>query len=122
MALFRNEAFVSHSGLRLSFKIECDALTEDDIETLAAIIGSKHLFGDVYGVPRGGLRLASALQKYRSIDGPTLIVDDVFTTGASMEKARRETGENSFGVVAFSRARCPAWITPIFQLADWAGP
>jgi orotate phosphoribosyltransferase len=122
MALFENKPFVSHAGINLSFKIECDALDNDDIETLAEIIGKKFSFGRVYGIPTGGLRLASALERFRSSSGKVLIVDDVLTTGVSMEALRREVGADSVGVVIFARGKCPAWIYPIFQLAEWAGP
>ncbi len=116
MALFKNEGIISHAGLHLPFKIECDALADEDIETLAAIISRAHKFSSVCGVPRGGLRLAFALEKYRSTEGPALIVDDVLTTGASMEEARLKSSEDVLGVVIFARGKCPSWVKPIFQL------
>ncbi len=122
MPLFADQSFVGHAGGRLSFKIECDALSDQDLETIAGIIGRTHLFGKVYGVPRGGLRLAAALQKHCLSYGQTLIVDDVLTTGTSMEEARRLIGEPSQGIVLFARGPCPTWIHPVFQLAPWAGP
>ena len=42
-----------------------------------------------------------------------LIVDDVFTTGASME-ALHTPGD--IGAVVFARGLCPSWITPLFQM------
>jgi hypothetical protein len=123
MDLFRDESFVSHAGLRLEFKVECDALSDGSLETLAKRVGRHFIFGRVYGVARGGLRLAAALEKFRAPNcQTTLIVDDVFTTGMSMEKARREIGEDSIGIVVWARSKCPSWIHPINQLADWAGP
>ncbi len=122
MPLFVDQAFIAHAGSRLPFKIECDALTDEDIETLAKIIGGTHLFGKVHGVPQGGMRLAAALQKHCLNYGQTLIVDDVLTTGTSMEEARRQIGGPSQGVVIFARGNCPSWIKPIFQLSPWAGP
>jgi len=122
VSLFKNEPFFSHAGIKLLFKIECDVLDDEDVETLAAIVSRKFTFGRVYGVPRGGLRLAAALEKFRSPGGKTLIVDDVFTTGTSMEEARREMGADSIGIVIFARGKCPPWIHPIFRLAEWAGP
>ena len=121
MALFENKSLVSHAGLDLSFKIECDALSDEDIETIATIIGRNFVFGRVYGVPSGGLRLATALEKFRTSSDRVLIVDDVLTTGTSMEKARREIGTDAIGVVIFSRGQCPSWIHPVFQLAEWVG-
>lgn len=122
MALFKNETLISHAGLSLSFKIECDALTNEDIETLAKIISKKFSFGRVVGVPSGGLRLARALEKFQTDCKKVLIVDDVLTTGTSMEEVRRATSADSVGVVIFARGKCPGWIRPIFQLAEWAGP
>ncbi len=120
--LFENKPFSSHGGITLSFKIECDALNDADLATLADLINRGFVFGKVYGVPRGGTRLADALRKFCVASEVTLIVDDVFTTGASMENARQEIGENSVGVVIFARADCPSWIHPIFQLSEWARP
>jgi hypothetical protein len=116
--LFVNKSFVSHAGQRLEWKIDCDALTGEDLGTLAELIGTKYRFGKVVGVPRGGLRFAEKLQQYISTDSTdVLIVDDVLTTGTSMEEIRQEYLESrSFGVVIFSRGVCPSWVLPIFQL------
>src|SRR3989344_3316474 len=118
MTLFENKSFVSHVGLVLPFKIDCDALSDEDIETLACIVARKFTFNRVYGIPRGGVRLAHALEKYVSPEGPLLIVDDVLTTGKSMEEAKKKYGdENTIGVVIFARGACPPWIQAIFMLA-----
>jgi hypothetical protein len=120
MALLKNQPFSSHSGLHLPFKIDCDALSREDIKTITGIIARKFTFREVYGVPRGGIRLAKALRSFCLPTGQhTLIVDDVFTTGASMEEARKKIGINSIGVVIFARRPCPAWIRPVFQLSEW---
>lgn len=85
MNLFQKGDFVLSSGLVSSIKIDCDALTNDDIETIAWIINENlnKNFGSVEGVPTGGLRLADALKKYASPDKTDriLIVDDVCTSG-----------------------------------------
>ena len=112
MPLFNLGDFKLHSGVDSNWIIDCNELTDDDLACLAhigrALVGS---FGEVHGIPNGGLRFATALTKYSTI-GPTLIVDDVFTTGVSMNK--RYTG-NEKGLVIFSRNRnVPDWITPIF--------
>jgi hypothetical protein len=115
--------FKMHSGGQGFFKIECDALTDEEIKTGAVLI--HHLvgpFGSVVGVPRGGLRLAEALNPYLWGDGPPLVVDDVLSTGQSMEAARVKLAAEgaSFpaikGAVLFSRGRCPPWIVPVFQM------
>jgi orotate phosphoribosyltransferase len=126
MGLFQRGDFTLHSGDKSSFKIDCDYLGYDDIEALAELIASKFYFTYVYGVPRGGLRLAEALQKYceEEYTSHLLIVDDVLTTGASMEDFKNKilaTCEPNCvqGIVIFDRSTYavrPAWITPIFRM------
>lgn len=114
--LFTVSDFIAHSGLSLSWKIDCDALTDNDIDTLAYLVGRKLSFGSVEGIPRGGLRFAKALYPYITA-GAHLIVDDVLTTGGSMEAARKSSSD--IGVVIFSRGiLVPNWIHPIFRY-DW---
>lgn len=113
--LFRRGDFKLHSGDMSRFKIDCDALTDEDITCLAEMIGTGFSFSRVIGIPRGGLRLAEALLPYCD-DGDgfgTLIVDDVLTTGRSMREAYIP---GAFGVVIFARGWCDPWITPIFQM------
>jgi len=115
--LFVRKDFVMHGGGTAHYKIEADALTDEDIETLAWIIADKGKFKRVVGVPRGGIRLAIALQKYVSTEGPTLIVDDILTTGGSMEEAKAKIGDpTAIGIVIFARNRCPSWVRPIFEM------
>lgn len=116
MGLFQRHNFVSHSGLLLSWKIECDALSGDDIETLAYLIGKSFQFSGVVGIPRGGLKLAEALKEYAGTGENMLTVDDVLTTGGSMEEMRQKIEQKCFGVVLFARGECPDWITPLFQI------
>lgn len=119
--LFQTGKFSLHSGLSADFKIECDALSDTDIQTLAHI-GSHMVmpFYDVIGVPRGGLRLAEAMKQYRSLEGKTiLIVDDVMTTGSSMNEQRAKINNYDIvtqGLVIFSRGwvASSGWVTAIF--------
>jgi orotate phosphoribosyltransferase len=119
--LFTNKKFLSHSGKELDFKIECDCLNNQDIKTLAKIITKKYNFNHVCGVPTGGIRLAKELEKYCSNDPyeGVLIVDDVLTTGKSMNEIRKEylmvTSMKIQGVVIFARGECPDWVSPIFK-------
>ena len=111
--------FKSHSGLILPWKIDCDDFSDNDIRALASIIASKFNFSDVYGIPRGGTRLADALSKYSISNSkyPLLIADDVLTTGLSMEQAKQDLSKDAIGVVIFSRKTViPNWIHPIFTL------
>ncbi len=120
MNLFQYGKFVLNSGRISEIKIDCDALEEQDIETIAFMI-SKIVkpFVSVEGIPTGGLRLAKALEKYK-IPGawnPHLIVDDVLTTGNSMLKAKEKyIPEEVIGIVIFARCCCPNWIRSLFPL------
>ena len=128
MSLLIERDFVSHSGELLPWKIDCDSLNDEDIETLAAIIGKRYGFKKVIGIPSGGDRLAAALEKYEDPElWSTLIVDDVMTTGNSMREAREDLGDDNMvmGVVIFSRmlaGDCPVWIKPIFQVWEYEDP
>ena len=115
MNLFQTGTFNLHSGGQTTWKIDCDALTNEDLKTIAMLI-AEHVpvFGSVLGIPKGGLRLATFLTEKKT-HGPVLIVDDVLTTGASMEAARRKE-RYSIGAVIFARGECPSWIRPLFQL------
>ena len=96
MNLFQKVDFKSSAGLDLSWKIECDALTDDDWEGIATMIMERAKpFRSAIGVPRGGVKLAEILNKYATGDylDPVCIVDDVLTTGKSMEEYRTKTIE-----------------------------
>ncbi len=115
MSLFQQKQFTLHSGSTSFFKIECDALTKEDWETLALIVAKTFSFKKVEGVPRGGIKFAKALEKYADPDGVVdlIIVDDVLTTGNSMNEHRN--GREASGFVVFSRtANFPTWIQPLF--------
>ncbi len=118
--LFEKKTFKMHSGEVGQWKIECDALTDAEIDTLAYIIASKLLFKRVIGVPTGGLRIAKALEKYTTDEGWCLIADDVLTTGNSMEEAKSNCVEEYIlGVVLFARGKCPDWIVPVFNMSNF---
>jgi hypothetical protein len=105
-----------HSGAQSDFKIECDALTDEEIETFAMLIANRFKFSHVSGVPTGGYRIGNALRKYCELGGasPWLIVDDVLTTGCSINDYRQTC--DAIGVVLFARGPCPDWVYPVFQL------
>lgn len=118
MPLFVEDFFTSCSGLSLNWKIECDGLTEEDWNGAARIaVDFLPPFGEVYGIPRGGIPFAKALEKYRTL-GATLIVDDVLTTGTSFDDAinRVKDVNGVIGCVLFARGVCPDWVIPIFSL------
>jgi len=116
MNLFVRGRFVAHSGGILDWKIECDALADTDIECIAWVLSIRiGQFGSVEGVPSGGMRLAEAIRKY-AIEGPLLIVDDVFTTGNSMEE--HKNGRFAKGAVIFATSPTPYWIKPLFMMSS----
>jgi hypothetical protein len=125
--LFQTGDFTLASGAKSDFKIECDAFSPADWEGLA-LMASKVLppFGEVLGVPRGGIPFADALRKYAT-KGKTLLAEDVCTTGGSITRYRdgiieAEEGftgniltQDSFiGVCVFARGPVPPWVTPLF--------
>lgn len=123
MSLFKTGTFTSAAGLELQWKIECNALTDEDLTTIACVAGPRLNFSSVEGVPNGGLRLAQALEPFvteGARGGDLLIVDDVFTTGWSMEQHRG--GRCAQGLVLFARdITFPrhSWIKSIWTLSRW---
>ena len=105
--LFKLGKFISHAGNELEWKIECDALSDADWDCLAKMISERTEFGSVYGIPRGGVKLQNALEKYKTpYPCPVrLVVDDVYTTGKSM---RDVMVAGDIGFVVFARKLIPA--------------
>ncbi len=142
--LFLGEYIFLHSGDPTDFKIDASVLTDGDIKELAKLVGQRVKFGQVYGIPSGGERLAAALESYRDKGNPvTLIVDDVLTTGSSFRATRdtlmRGAGEESqygwttneltrgsqynyVGVCIFCRRprNKPGWVKAIFTMEDFS--
>ena len=117
MNLFIKEDFISHAGLPLTWKVECDALTENDYKALAKIVSEKIEFRDVKGIPRGGIPFEKALKKYSSHkdSDPLLICDDVYTTGTSMREVYED---GAIGIVVFARNKISDdWIKAIWQIS-----
>lgn len=120
--LFKFGWFASHSRFQLPWKIDCeDGLGDEDWEDLASLIAWKFAFRSVYGIPKGGVALARALDKYCEPNYPVLIVDDVLTTGRSFANARASLGnpEGCIGVVVFARGVCPNWVFPIVTVNEF---
>jgi orotate phosphoribosyltransferase len=111
--LFATGSFTLSSGGVSMFKIDCDALTDQDWETLAEMIRlDVGQFGEVVGIPRGGLKLAAALQKYTTA-GPRLIVDDVLTTGRSIRDFMDR--KDDLGYVVFARGALSPNVRALFR-------
>lgn len=125
MSLFQIGNFTLHSGSKSNWKFDCDALTDEDWRAIALMIRERvPYFSKVIGIPRGGTKLANLLKPF---ENPTvdrlLIVDDVFTTGTSLEKARSEfqtETQQTIGVVVFARNQTPSWVLAIWTLGkNW---
>jgi orotate phosphoribosyltransferase len=86
MNLFQLGQFKLHSGQVSDFKIQCEALTDADLDCIAFLLSRRvPPFGSVEGVPTGGNALALKMERY-IVKGNhrLLVVDDVFTTGRSL--------------------------------------
>ena len=88
--LFDKGDFISHAGIPLKWKIECDAISPEQWDALATMIMDyqKEPFREAVGIPRGGVPLGHALNKYASgnKEDPILVCDDVYTTGTSFRE------------------------------------
>ena len=119
--LFQKIDFKSHSGIDLTWKIEMDALGKMEWKCLAHMIMEYEgrPFCEAIGIPSGGVYLGALLNEYSTKnyeEHPYLIVDDVLTTGRSMEEYAKKY-DNVIGWVIFSRTRLHSdWITPLFEM------
>lgn len=138
MSLFQWGDFTLHSGEKSWWRIDCDDLTDSEIALFAKLIRERagmfhHAACPVSHYGSAAPRLVRALSTYRSDwlgrgNFVCLIVDDVLTTGASMEEVKAKEGAarslpsgkktEFWGAVLFARGPCPDWITPIFQLVQ----
>lgn len=128
--LFQSGRFTLRSGRESLWKIECDAFTKEDWETLA-LMASQILppFRKAYGVPRGGIVFAECLGKYatKNQNDPILIAEDVVTTGGSVERyldqlrthgdEDRTAFDKVIGVAVYGRGeKWPDWVEVICPL------
>ena len=122
--LFKSGDFKSHSGLDLSWKIEMDVLSDPEWFTIKKMI-MEHTppFREAVGIPEGGVKLGSLLNEHATGDekDPVCIVDDVLTTGESMEYFLSQYQRNrrpfmAIGWVVFARGPCPHWVSALFQM------
>ena len=121
--LFQKIDFKSHSGLDLTWKIEMDALTPNEWECIAHMI-MEHTppFKEAIGITRGGNILGRLMNKHGTgqRQDPICIVDDVLTTGGSMEEFRRKRQWRNpteyIGWVVFARSKPPDWVKVLFQM------
>jgi hypothetical protein len=129
--LFSRGDFQLHSGARSDYKVDCDALSNEDIDTVAYLLNfwirrvHEWTFKTVIGIPSGGTRLEKAFEAYCTPEDPTagiLLVDDVGTTWKSMEEERlnilRRTNFTTsvHGAVIFARTKPPIWIASLLRM------
>ena len=122
--LFQSIDFTSHSGLDLSWKIEMDALSDPEWFTIKKMIMElTPPFKEAVGIPTGGSKLGNLLNEHGTgkEEDPICIVDDVLTTGESMEYFLTQYQRNrkpftAIGWVVFARGQCPGWVTSLFQM------
>jgi hypothetical protein len=119
-SIFQLFNFTLPNGDSTFYKIECDNLTDEDIECFAKMVGHVS-FKSVEGIPRGGVPFAKALLKYADPESEVhLVVDDVLASGKSMTDAMQaafDRGEEVVrGVVIFSRGPKINNCVPIFQM------
>ena len=122
--LLKDGEFVSHSGITLPYKIDCDALGTFDYQTLARYAASQiRPYTMVISVPRGGDNFARELTRYAVANtGNALIVDDVITTGGSFEQAKDaflkdHPGYNVMGLCVYARmkVKAPLWVQFMYK-------
>ena len=85
--LFQSVDFKSHSGLELTWKIECDALSDPEWFTIKKMIMEySPPFREAVGIPKGGVKLGDLLNEHATgnEEDPVCIVDDVVATGGSI--------------------------------------
>lgn len=126
MNLIQTGDFTLNSGRKSFFKFDCDAFTEKDWEGAAELIRRRvGPFGIVMGVPRGGIALQLLLSSHIHFDSKrVLLVDDVLTTGGSMESMRATFKSelpdfDIVGAVVIARGPCPEWITPVLRVDEF---
>ena len=130
MKLFQDGDFKSHAGLPLKWKLECDAITDDEWRCLAKMVMDyqERPFYKAVGIPRGGLKLAEAMNEYASgNEGDSIMIcDDVFTTGASFKEFINEnypmwSAGQGFRWVVFARRPCyehPHHVRALFTMPN----
>ena len=116
MNLFQLGDFTLTSEKKSKYKIECDALTDMDWETIAYLLSLRlPPFGRVEGVPRGGLKLAQELCFYISGGSSDLLIaDDIYTTGGSMNRQR--AGRDAIGAIFIARGPVAGWVIPLLVM------
>lgn len=134
MGLFNKGEVTLHSGSKSNLLIDCNFLSDEDLDALADQVSRRLLDGwcdkppILQAIPRGGDRFCAAFGRlwYGKSHSPhhVLIVDDVITSLASMRKAYesvlqdRPKGVEVRAVAVFDRAynhARPWWVLSAWQ-------
>jgi orotate phosphoribosyltransferase-like protein len=122
MDLFQDVDIIGHAGGRLTWKIECDALSRDEWITLAKmlLIYERRPFRQAVGIPTGASILGNILDKFATGNpkDPVLVVDDVYTTGTSFKefKAEKYPDEHIIQWVIFARKPTTNDVNALFTM------
>ena len=137
---YRADKFHLHSGGESHFLLDCECLQYNDLRNIAKIILHKYYPKRVVSIPKGGDRLADVLESLLRSSRPepgsevidVLIVDDVLTTGASMQEAWMKLAVDGIrlkdmdppaptikGAVIFQRGPDMNGVFAVFKTADW---
>ena len=116
--------FISHAGLPMTWKIECDAISPDEWNCLARMIreNEPQNWQKAVGIPRGGCPLGEALDEYSTgvSTDPVLIADDVYTTGMSQKVFKEEHYKDIATIqwVVFSREPTVGKVKALFTMPN----
>lgn len=129
MSLLEQGDFTLHSGDKSWWKINCDAFKGQEA-ILARMIWEKlfpmdHYEQVIHPESRSESIVHSLAKELRKDCWKTsvniLLIDDVLTTGKSMEELKATINQEQYfvhGVVIFDRSsgKCPDWIKPLFTV------
>jgi len=122
MDLFQQYNYTGHAGDSLTWKIECDALSDDEWKILAntLLTYEKRPFRVAVGIPRGAVKLGNALNVFATGEShhPVLVVDDVYTTGTSFRefKDKHYPNEHIMQWVIFARKPTTNNVNALFTM------
>ena len=121
--LFQIGDFTLSGGKKSRFKIDCDALSDGEVKLLADLIVLRAKpFHRVMSPGGAATRLQSYISKYANPAADnTLIVDDVLTTGKTIEQQVKQITyslgrvDPHQGFVIFARGPLPSWVKALFR-------
>ena len=122
--LFQKTNFTSHSGIRMTWKIECDSISLMEWECIAHMIKEteQQPWRKAIGIPRGGVPLGLCLDKFSTgvETDPILIADDVYTTGKSFNDFVNENHPNDATIqwCVFARQPTRGRVKALFTMPE----